>query len=97
MQNHDALRVRRAKQIVRSELNSYDLLSRKAKIHRSNEHEHHACDEHGPDKGYVCGHKVSLCSPCEKCQRSEADCVEYRVQLQAKLKELLNVLKSSKV
>jgi hypothetical protein len=91
--NNDAL-LRRAKQVVRADLNSYDLLSRPAKIRRTHEHElvSDTSTSFGPQLGYVCGHKISLCSPCEKCTRSADDCIEYQVALRSKLKDLLSQL-----
>jgi hypothetical protein len=87
-------RLLRAKQIVKSDLNSYDLLSRPPKIRREPESRHYddTSSQYGPERGYVCGHHVSLCSPCDSCKRSGSDCTEYQVALQSKLKELLSQL-----
>lgn len=85
-----------AQRRVRSELASYDLLSRRSVgLVRTHEHEYHSsdADQYGPEKGYVCGHKVSLCSPCDKCCRLMEDCVEYQKALTSKLSGLLSKLK----
>jgi hypothetical protein len=93
-------RLSAARRIVAAELRSYDLLSKKAKI----KYERHVTEAinanvYGPNHGYVCGHtdtsgqQISLCSPCDKCCRTQQDCVEYQVQLEAKLRDLLSKLK----
>lgn len=93
--NPDAQKLSAARRVVRAELNSYDLLSKKAKIR----FEHHVTEAvnanvYGPDKGYVCGHNISLCEPCDKCTRTEQDCREYQIALQTKLRKLLSQLKA---
>ena len=100
-QNNDSLRlklaVRRAKQVVKAELDSYDLLSRPAKSRRVESQYQIAerrrrVDLVGPDHGYQCGHAISLTLPCEACQREAQDCVVYIVAMQNKVKELLKQL-----
>jgi hypothetical protein len=102
MQNHDAIQLKAAKRIVKAELDSYDLLSRPAKIR----YEHSIASAidinvFGPDHGYVCGHtdtegkQISLCSPCDKCCRTVQDCIEYQVALQSRLKALLSQLRKA--
>ena len=99
MPNHDtkslnSKRLTQARRIVRAELNSYDALSRKAKLRFEPKESRHSVESRnvGPEVGYVCGHRVSLTEPCDKCKRSTADCVEYQVALATKLKELLSQL-----
>lgn len=94
-QNFDVLRLKRAKQIIKAEIASYDLLSKPAKI-RYERHVASAINDnlYGPEHGYVCGHNVSLCQPCTKCNRTSVDCIVYQVSLEAKLKDLLKQLKS---
>ena len=93
MQNSSAPILNAARRVVRSELNSYDLLSRQSKLrYEQASRDFVDANGFGPDKGYVCGHNVSLCSPCDKCSRSQQDCVEYQIALQSKLKELLKQL-----
>lgn len=100
MQNSEAAKLKAARRVVAAEIRSYDLLSRRSKIRRvepksrlssSYENEHRET-QYGPQQGYVCSHQISLCSPCDKCARSQQDCVEYQVALATKLKALLSQL-----
>jgi hypothetical protein len=95
MQNSNTAKLSAARRVVRAELRSYDILSQKAKICYVKPESRHSIESRnvGPEKGYVCGHNVSLCSPCDKCARSQQDCIEYQVALAAKLKVLLSQLK----
>jgi hypothetical protein len=101
MPNHDTKRLTQARRVIRRELAQYDALSRPPKIRRTHEHEHHPGDgqdprsdasSYGPNRGYVCGHRISLCAPCDKCQRTIADCIEYQIALGMKLRELITQL-----
>ena len=93
-QMNDNLRLKQARRLVKAELDSYDLLSKPAKI-RYERHIVDAIDANafGPERGYVCGHNISLCAPCDKCKRSADDCKTYQVALESRLKALLSQLK----
>jgi hypothetical protein len=95
MQNTDTLRVRRARQILSAELSLYDQLSNKPKLRYIRPESRHSIEKRniGPEVGYVCGHGVSLCDPCEMCKRDEEGCKEYRVALVARLRELVSQVK----
>lgn len=83
-----------ARRRVDAEMRGYDLLSRRSKTRRidsayQESRRRDDVDASGPESGYVCGHKVSLCLPCDMCSRTQEDCRVYQVALQAKLRELV--------
>ncbi len=91
------MRLKKAHQVLKSELDSYDLLSRPAKQRRvesryQETERRRRVDLVGPQAGYQCGHAISLTLPCPHCCRSIEDCVEYIVALRSRLKELLSQL-----
>ena len=99
--NPDKPKLNAARRIVAAELRSYDILSKKAKLRYVKHESRHSVESRnvGPEQGYVCGHsdasgnRISLCSPCDKCSRTQQDCAEYQVALQSRLRELLAQLK----
>lgn len=90
--NKDRALLSQCKQVLRSELRSYDSLSRSARI-RYEKQAALAVDEGlFASQTYTCAHSVSLIEPCTQCQRTDEDCIPYKVQLQSRLKTLLSIL-----
>jgi hypothetical protein len=82
-----------AREVVRRDMHSYDLLSRRAKIITERPVVRPTIDD--PLAVLTrCAHDVLLHEPCEKCERSVEDCVVYLRQAQSRVKDLLSKLGS---
>jgi hypothetical protein len=85
-------KLKAAREVLRREAALYDGLSRRPRYVTEpphiplNSEAYSSPLDHGR---FQCLHEVSLCEPCEKCHRSESDCIEYRVERLAKVCMLL--------
>jgi hypothetical protein len=77
-----------AREVVRREMHSYDLLSQPSKL-RYERAVVRAIDDGALSPEYTCGHGVMLYEPCEKCTRTVEECQVYLRAAQARVKELL--------
>ncbi len=89
---------RRAVDVVRGEMRSYDVLSRRAKLRfeaptintlDAIADERARCGAHGTRS---CAHGRALHDTCGECCRSEEDCKAYRVAASQRIKDLLKQL-----
>jgi hypothetical protein len=82
---------RAAREIVRREMKSYDLLSQQAKL-RYERKVVSAIDSNALTPSFTCGHGVLLYEPCDKCTRTVEECQVYLRDAQRRVKELLRIL-----
>jgi len=82
---------KQAREIVRREMRSYDLLSQVAKL-RYERKVVSAIDANALTPSFTCGHGVLLYEPCDKCTRTVEECEVYLREAQSRVKDLLRIL-----
>jgi hypothetical protein len=91
MASNEALLRGRAMQVIRSEMASYDLLSKRSRIvyERASQR---AINDDALVPMTRCAHSVFLHEPCSKCERSLEECDVYVRAALARLQSLLRIL-----
>jgi hypothetical protein len=83
---------KQAREVIRREMRSYDLLSQPAKL-RYERTVVQAIDSNALTPTFTCGHGVLLYEPCDKCTRTVEECQVYLREAQSRVKSLLSLLK----